>query len=99
MVAIIVAMSAAQVLVPVESTVEDEPVSVVETVDQIEDDSTGETRPKRQFLAGYLLGSLAGGHRYGYGGYGGYGHRPHYRPHYGGYGGYRYGYEIVSLDF
>lgn len=48
-------------------------------------------RPKRQFLAGLLLGSLIGGHHHhGY-------HHHHHRPQY--YGGYNnaYGYRYIKL--
>lgn len=66
------------VMVPVEA-----PAPVVEVVDPAVsgDSMTAEGRPKRQFLAGLVVGSLLSGGGYGYG-----------RPYYGGYGGYGYGY-------
>ncbi|XP_057371896.1 cuticle protein 64-like [Daphnia carinata] len=52
-------------------------------------------RPKRQFLAGLLIGkALGAGYGYGLGRsayYGGYGRYPHAYGHHGPYGGYGYG--------
>ncbi len=78
------------VMVPLE-----DPAPIVEIMNpEVSGDSTSASgRPKRQFLAGLVVGSLlSGGGGYGYGrpyyggGYGGYGYG---RPHYGGGYGYR----------
>jgi hypothetical protein len=74
---------------------------VVNPVEATEDLGAPVVRPKRQFLAGLLIGkALGAGYGYGlgrsayYGGYGGYGyHGYHGRPY-----GYGYGYALITLN-
>ncbi|KAI9561310.1 hypothetical protein GHT06_012266 [Daphnia sinensis] len=76
--------------IPVE--VEEPAVSAVVSADPAVENA----RPKRQFLAGLLIGkALGAGYGYGLGRsayYGGYGHHPRFYGHHGhyGYGGYHY---------
>ena len=76
-------------MVPVEA----EAPLVSETVDQsaiVGASTTAEERPKRQFLAGLLIGSLIGNHNH-------HGHHHHHVHHHHGrpYGGYRGNYGCV----